>query len=73
LPQSASNAVCPGIQTITRLLAKREDGARGLSISPRCFYTLAEYASYQYQSAPIPTGRSGFPWLGHYFGRRDSS
>jgi hypothetical protein len=63
LPESAANAVCPGIQTITRLLAQREVGARGLSISLRCVQSLAEYASYQYESAPIPAGRSGFPWL----------
>ncbi|HEY7092055.1 MAG TPA: phage terminase large subunit [Ktedonobacterales bacterium] len=59
----AANAVRPGIQTITRLLAKREDGTRGLYISPRCVHTLAEYASYQYDSAPIPTGRAGAPLL----------
>jgi Terminase large subunit, T4likevirus-type, N-terminal len=56
---SAENAVRPGIQTITRLLARREDGSRGLYISPRCVHTLAEYASYQYDSAPPSVGRTG--------------
>jgi hypothetical protein len=59
----AANAVRAGIQTITRLLARREDSTRGLYISPRCVHTLAEYASYQYDSAPIPTGRAGAPHL----------
>jgi hypothetical protein len=55
----ANNAVRPGIQTITRLLARREDGARSLYISPRCVHTLAEYASYQYDSESTPSGKAG--------------
>ena len=43
---AAANAIRPGIQTINRLLARREDGTRGLYVSPRCVHTLAEYASY---------------------------
>jgi hypothetical protein len=56
----AENAVRPGIQTITRLLSKRDDGTRGLYVSPRCVHTLAEYASYQYDSSTAaPSGRLG--------------
>jgi hypothetical protein len=44
----ADNAVQPGIQTVTSLLALRPDGTRGLYVSPRCVHTIAEYQSYQY-------------------------
>lgn len=47
----ADNAVRPGIQTITSLLALRDDGTRGLYVSPRCVHTIAEYATYQYATA----------------------
>ena len=45
------NAIRPGIQTITALLARRPDGTRGLRIAPRCVHTITEYGSYQYPSA----------------------
>ncbi|HKV83737.1 MAG TPA: terminase family protein [Ktedonobacterales bacterium] len=46
----ADNAVRPGIQTVTSLLAPRDDGTRGLYVSPSCVHTIAEYGSYQYAS-----------------------
>ena len=46
--QPADNAVRAGIQTVTGLLARREDGTRGLYVAPRCAHTIAEYGSYQY-------------------------
>jgi hypothetical protein len=46
----ADNAVRPGIQTVTSLLAARDDGTRGLYVSPTCAHTIAEYGSYQYAS-----------------------
>lgn len=51
LTLKADNAVRPGIQTITSLLALRDDGTRGLYVSPRCVHTIAEYATYQYATA----------------------
>jgi hypothetical protein len=47
----ADNAIRPGIQTITGLLAPRPDGTRGLYVAPRCVHTIAEYGSYQYATA----------------------
>lgn len=44
------NAIRPGIQTITALLARRTDGTRGLRVAPRCVHTITEYGSYQYPS-----------------------
>jgi phage terminase large subunit-like protein len=49
---AAANAVVPGIQTVTRLLAPRADGTRGLYVSPTCAATIAEYGTYHYASAP---------------------
>jgi phage terminase large subunit-like protein len=49
---AAANAVVPGIQTVTRLLAPRADGTRGLYVSPSCTATIAEYGTYHYASAP---------------------
>jgi hypothetical protein len=46
----ANDAVRPGIQTVTRLLARREDGTFGLTVAPRCMHTIAEYQSYQYET-----------------------
>ena len=46
--ERADNAVRPGIQTVTSLLAAREDGTRGLYVSPSCVHTISEYGSYQY-------------------------
>ena len=51
----ADNAVRPGIQTVTALLAARPDGTRGLYVSPRCVHTIAEYGSYQYEPSPDPS------------------
>ena len=51
LALKADNAVRPGIQTITGLLALRDDGTRGLYIAPRCVHTIAEYATYHYATA----------------------
>lgn len=48
--QRADNSVRAGIQTIAGLLAPREDGTRGLYISPSCAHTIAEYGGYQYAS-----------------------
>ncbi len=47
----ASNAVVPGLQTVTRLLARRGDGTRGLYVDPSCVNTIAEYGAYQYEPA----------------------
>lgn len=47
----ADNAVRAGIQTVTGLLARREDGTRGLYVAPRCVHTIAEYGSYAYATA----------------------
>jgi Terminase RNaseH-like domain len=44
-------SVRAGIQTVTSLLALREDGTRGLYIDPKCASTLAEYGSYAYATA----------------------
>jgi|GEM_PF-565397 hypothetical protein len=46
----AEDAVRPGIQTVTRLLARRDDGTRGLYVAPRCVHTIAEFGTYQYPS-----------------------
>lgn len=51
---AADNAVVPGIQTVSSLLAKRADGTRGLYVCPACTATIAEYGAYQY--APAPDG-----------------
>lgn len=51
------NAIRPGIQTITALLARRADGTRGLHVAPRCVNTITEYGSYQY---PV-TGDGSMP------------
>ncbi len=56
---AAENAVVPGIQTVTKALALRGDGTRGLYVDPAaCPHTLAEYASYQYPPAE-PEGPAG--------------
>ena len=47
----ANNAVVPGIQTVTRLLARRADGTHGLYVDPQCACTIAEYGAYQYEPA----------------------
>ncbi len=44
----ADNRITPGIQTLTRLLAMRGDGTRGLYVDPACVNTIAEFGSYQY-------------------------
>jgi hypothetical protein len=44
-------SVRAGIQTVTRLLALREDGTRGLYVDPRCAHTIAEFQSYAYATA----------------------
>ena len=41
----------PGHPDHHPLLARREDGTRGLYVSPRCVHTIAEYGSYQYPTA----------------------
>ena len=51
--QRADNAVRPGIQTVTSLLALREDGTRGLYVSPTCVHTIAEYGGYQYATRDV--------------------
>ncbi|HEV2456966.1 MAG TPA: hypothetical protein VGS80_01275 [Ktedonobacterales bacterium] len=51
LALKADNAVRPGIQSITGLLALRDDGTRGLYLTPRCVHTIAEYASYHCATA----------------------
>jgi len=48
----ADNSVRAGIQTVTRLLAPRGDGTRGLYVAPECVNTIAEYGAYHYASAP---------------------
>jgi hypothetical protein len=45
---AADDAVRAGIQTVTRQLALRPDGTRGLYVDPTCSWTIAEYAAYQY-------------------------
>ncbi|HST87259.1 MAG TPA: phage terminase large subunit [Ktedonobacterales bacterium] len=47
------DAVRPGIQTVTKLLARREDGTRGLSVAPSCVNTIAEYGAYQWAPEPV--------------------
>ena len=44
----ADNSIRPGIQTVSRMLATRGDGTRGLLLAPSCVQTIAEYGSYQY-------------------------
>ncbi len=56
---AADDSVRSGIQTITRLLSKRSDGARGLYVSPRCVHTLTEYATYQYPPSDGPGAAAG--------------
>jgi hypothetical protein len=57
---AADDRECAGIQTITRLLSKRQDGTRGLYVAPRCVHTVAEYASSQYPPSDDPgTGAAG--------------
>jgi hypothetical protein len=53
---AADNRVAPGIQTVAGLLALREDGTRGLYVSPVCEHTIAEYGAYHYADA-APGGR----------------
>ncbi len=48
----ADNAIRPGIQTVTSLLAIRPDGTRGLYIAPRCVQTLSEFNCYAFATAP---------------------
>lgn len=48
---AADNSIRAGIQTVSRLLAKRDDGTRGLYVAPHCVNTIAEYGSYQYATA----------------------
>nr|MBF6592029.1 hypothetical protein [Ktedonobacterales bacterium] len=67
----AVNAVRPGIQTVTALLAPRADGTRGLYVAPRCVHTLAEYASYQYATDAASNATPGY--AGDGGGRRDAS
>lgn len=43
-----AGSVRAGIQTVTSLLAQREDGTRGLYVDPRCVNTIAEFGSYAY-------------------------
>lgn len=45
----AENAVVAGLQTVTRLLARRADGTHGLYVDPACTNTIAEYAEYRYE------------------------
>ncbi|MBF6588949.1 MAG: hypothetical protein IVW57_00275 [Ktedonobacterales bacterium] len=46
--RAADNSIKAGIQTVSRLLAPRADGTRGLYVAPACVHTIAEYGSYQY-------------------------
>ena len=47
-----AGSVRAGIQTVTSLLALREDGTRGLYVDPaRCVNTIAEFGSYAYATA----------------------
>ncbi len=55
----ADNAVRPGIQTVTALLAPRPDKTRGLYVAPRCRRTIAEFSTYQY--APSLSGPGDGP------------
>ena len=48
---AADNRVAPGIQTVASLLARRDDGTRGLYVSPTCESTIAEYGAYRYADA----------------------
>ncbi len=61
------NAIRPGIQTITALLARRPDGSRGLRVAPRCVATITEYGSYQY-----PSEGDGSAATGRHSGRSGS-
>jgi hypothetical protein len=45
-----------GIQTVTRLLAMRGEGTRGLYVDPRCALLVAEMEQYAYASAGSGTG-----------------
>jgi hypothetical protein len=56
---AADDAVVPGIQTVTRQLALRADGTRGLYVDPSCVATIAEYGIYQYE--PVPEGERRDP------------
>jgi phage terminase large subunit-like protein len=44
-------SVRAGIQTVTRLLALRGDGTRGLYVDPRCALLIAEMGQYAYATA----------------------
>jgi hypothetical protein len=44
-------SVRAGIQTVTRLLALRGDGARGLYVAPQCVLLIAEMGQYSYMTA----------------------
>jgi hypothetical protein len=57
----AEDAVRPGIQTVPRLLGRRSDGSRGLSVAPRCVHTIAEYGMYQYPPDPASGSAAGSP------------
>ena len=47
----ADNSIRAGIQTVSRLMAQRGDGTRGLYVAPSCIQTIAEYGGYQYATA----------------------
>lgn len=49
--QKGAGSVRAGIQTVTSLLALREDGTRGLYVDPRCVNLIAEFESYAYATA----------------------
>jgi phage terminase large subunit len=46
----ANNDVETGIEAVRRRLAIRSDGVPGLTISPRCRFTIAEMESYAYDT-----------------------
>ena len=46
--RKGAGSVRSGIQAVTRLLAPREDGTRGLYVDPRCVNTIREFETYAY-------------------------
>lgn len=51
--EAADNNVTAGIQTVSRLLAPRDDKTRGLYVDSSCANTVAEFGQYQYPTKEV--------------------
>lgn len=51
--EKGPGSIISGVQTVQWMLAKRDDGSRGLLVSPECTNTRKEYGSYQYDTKDV--------------------